>query len=193
MQALLEGEGSCDTLALKRFAQDERACSKLIQAIALDRAALFRGVSFDGICFVGRDYMHLDKSPRACKMLQLMYELGRVVGAFEECNVILHHHLSAFAIHDYHKNGIQVCDTSQLLEAEFNEQDSCSKHLRIRSTAQSYRDSNVVTASAKQASSLEKGASLLKSAILNEREDEQERKGRRRPWWLPLPLPFGAR
>jgi len=212
IQALLTAKGSsCSGSASKRtaksfrrFSQDERACEKVIRSVALDRAALFRGVSFDGICFAGQHYARLVKSVGARKMLQLMYQLGRVVAAFEECNAIFH---QAFAntLNDCHENGIKVCDTSHMPEIEShttNDDDDdtgddgrqTSSHLLVQPGEEACRDGNVVTASAKQASSLEKGASLLKSAILNEKEEGggEKRRGRR-PWWLPLPIPIGFR
>jgi hypothetical protein len=202
IQALLTAKGSSYSgssskriaKSFRRFSQDERACEKVIRSVALDRAALFRGVSFDGICFAGQHFAHLVQSAGARKMLQLMYQLGRVVAAFEECNAIFHHGLAT--LNDCHENGIKVCDTSQLTEVEFHNKDEdgrkTSSHLLVQPGEEACRDGNVVTASAKQASSLEKGASLLKGAILNEKEGGDKRRGRK-PWWLPLPIPIGFR
>lgn len=79
--------------SLARFARDDRACEKLARSIALDRAVLFTGISFDGLCLVGDACDALRDSPKLEKMVTTMNRMGRVVGAFGGASAVVVKHL----------------------------------------------------------------------------------------------------
>ena len=74
------GEERSSTKALHRFIEDENAIRKLCTSIALDRAMLFTGVSYDGVCLVG-DELHRDAPGQLDKMIKTMHHLQRAVAA----------------------------------------------------------------------------------------------------------------
>ena len=74
------GEERSSTKAFHRFIEDENAIRKLCTSIALDRAMLFTGVSYDGVCLVG-DELHRDAPGQLDKMIKTMHHLQRAVAA----------------------------------------------------------------------------------------------------------------
>ena len=174
----------------ERFAEDERACLKLRRSIALDRAAMFTGVSYDGVCLIGDFRGRPGRLEKVESVVRSLYRLGRVVAAFGECVDLLRDKLfdGSMALHENHKDGVGICGSEKPAAGLARETDQ-----------DAWRDANVVTALVEevghiflffsllcllttllppmQTSSVERGCQMLAEALTTY-EDEARRLGR---------------
>jgi len=152
----------------ERFAEDERACLKLRRSIALDRAAMFTGVSYDGVCLIGDFRGRPGRLEKVESVVRSLYRLGRVVAAFGKCVDLLRDKLfdGSMALHENHKDGVGICGSEKPAAGLARETDQ-----------DAWRDANVVTALVEETSSVERGCQMLAEALTTY-EDEARRLGR---------------
>ncbi len=82
---------------LRRFARDEAACTRLGQSVALDKAILFKGISFDAVCLCGTGASGLWGSRKLDEIVFLLHRLGRVVSAVDAAVEVLKKSLATAA------------------------------------------------------------------------------------------------
>jgi len=112
-----EDAGDGDHEWLRRFALNTAACEKLKKAVKLDKAVLFKGISFDGICLCGTSARGFAASSQKLhEMIFLLYRLGRVVAAVDGGVEVLARHFTATPAADrhHHASGIKMCDVRDL-------------------------------------------------------------------------------
>jgi len=131
--------------SLRRFVGDDKACTRLWRSIALDRAVLLKGISFDGVILLGDTYTGLQGSKKLEDIVGAMYRLGRVVASFGKCSAIVANTLANVSRRAHHKQ-IEFSHTTEVFSED--ERGNIAPGVIKPSWNEACKDANVITASA---------------------------------------------